>query len=388
MNIQNGVISDQSCNHCGYTLDGLPVGSNCPECGKSSTLKSKNIREATMSFQAPTWYVKWIRNGFYLCLLSIFGGLSLPIIGAIVGTTSMLFPISLLLFVLASGLWAAGVWMITRTRKDLGEVSKDEILDNQKFVHFIRILSIAWPCWIFLMTIGAVAPNIGASMPFEILAAVVGLVAWIGLIPACVYFAELSYWAADEWLSNRLRAVAWFMTVFGVLALTAKFLSITSLPISAPAKLVYIWTYAISFIATLVLFHSVFRMSILMNWVLGHQAASADKYKRLAERTERHMNHQGKHSTKTPCEYCSYDLIGLPYNGYCPECGEQYGEGKPLLSGDPGIKRTPHDDTPIEVADSSGGTVRHARGLGLPLEDLPTPEYDDDGEGDIPLAGE
>jgi predicted Zn-ribbon and HTH transcriptional regulator len=386
MSFENGAISGQVCDSCGYSLDGLPVGSKCPECGQSSKLKSKNIREATMSFQAPSWYVKWVRSGFALCLLAIIGGGLMPIAGMLAGTKSMFFPISLLLVVIASGCWTAGVWMITRTREGLGSVSPDEILDNKSFVMTIRLLSFAWPVWVMLMIVGSLSMRGPTPMSYSMLAGLVGFVAWISLIPVCVYFAELAFWASDEWLSNRLRATAWFMTVFGILATGSKLLAITTLPISSPAKLIYIWTYAISLIATLVLFHSIFRMSILLNWVLNHQKISADKYARLAERTERQMARGSVISNETTCEYCDYNLEGLPFNGHCPECGEHYGQGTMFPIRDPADDIPKHDGSAIEVEESTHAPIKFTRPLGEPLEDDPDHQIED---GDsIPLADE
>jgi len=343
-----------------------------------------------MSFQAPPKYVKWIRYGFQLCMLSILGGLATPLIGMAAGSMNMLFPISLTLFILASCCWPAGVWMITRSRKDLGTVTPDSTLDNTTLVLVTRALSLAWPAWIMLMVYGLKTGTIGpggaggVTMAYSVLVAIVGLFAWIGLIPACIYFAELSYWAADQWLANRLRATAWVMTVFGTIMIVTKLLTLTSLPIAQPSKFVNLWTSIFSFLATTVLFYSMFRMSILLGWVLGHQNISADKHTRLAARIENQMSQGSKISSKTPCEDCGYDLKGLAYTGNCPECGSAYGDGLQFPIRDPADDKPKHDGTALGVVDSTHGKVTHSRPLGVPLEDIGDHEIEDGGA--IPLA--
>ncbi|MBL4809567.1 MAG: hypothetical protein JKY43_05870 [Phycisphaerales bacterium] len=345
-----------------------------------------------MSFQAPSKYVKWLRYGFQLCMLSILGGLASPIIGIASGNTSMFLLLALALFVLASWCWPAGVWMITRSRKNIGQVAHDTTLDNTTLVLFIRMLSIAWPCWIMLIVFGLMSGTIGApagtgtriALAYNILVATVGLIAWIGLIPACIYFAELAYWAADQWLANRLRSTAWVMTVFGTLMIVTKLLTMTSLPIAQPSKIVNLWTSIFCFLATVVLFYSMFKMSILLTWVLNHQNISADKHKRIAARIENQMAQGSKIPTATPCQECDYDLKGLPHKGNCPECGSAYGDPLLFPIRDPANDQPKHDGTALGIEESTHGKFTHSRPLGAPLEDIGQHEIED-GEA-IPLA--
>ena len=395
MSFEHGAISGQVCDSCEYSLEGLPVGSKCPECGHSSAHKSTSINQTSMSFQAPTWYIKWVRHGFLLCMLSIIGGLSMPFIGLMVSSKSMLLPIALLLFIGASLCWPIGVWMITRPRKGLGTITHDETLDNPTLITAVRSLSILWSIGIVMMVGGlmtgyfqaAAAGAGGFPMVYTTIASIVGTLAWIGLIPACVYFAELSYWASDQSLANRLRATAWVMTVFGILAIGSKLLASTSLPISSPAKIVYIWTSIFIFIATVVFFYSMFRMSILLNWALSHQRISAHKHARLAARIEKEMGGQtGISSTTTTCEYCDYNLQGLPHSGNCPECGQHYGQGTMHPIRDPANDIPKHDDSVLHIEESSHSQIKFTRPLGTPLEDVSDRPIED---GDsIPLADE
>lgn len=383
----------QSCDSCGYSLAGLPLGTKCPECGHTSARRSKNIRQATMSFQAPSWYIQWIRYGFLLCMIALIGGLAGPAAAGIgSGTRSMIVPLAFAMFVLASGCWTAGVWMITRSRKGMDTASHDPVLDNTTLVKAIRLISFAWPTWILLIVSAAMIAQTGnVSMIHRVAIASVGLVAWIGLIPACVYFAELAYWAADDRLATRLRATAWVMMVFGVLAVISRLISMTNFPASDPARFVFIWTTIFCFGATVVFFWSMFRMSIVLNWALSHQRISAEKHIRLARRIEKQMNHQSSISSQTNCEYCGYNLEGLAYRGLCPECGQSYGSSDGIMGiRDPALDAPRHDDTPIQIAGSSGGQVTHRPGLDTPISDgpaeAPPPLSYDEHRDSIPLA--
>ena len=411
MNFQHGAISEQSCDACGYSLHGLPVGAKCPECGHGSGAKSTPVRDTTMSAQAPGRYIKWIRVGFLLCMLSTIGGLSGPILARLAasGNTKTYFPIAMTAFVLASVCWTIGLWMITRNRIGLGTITRDSVLDSSALRTTIRLVAFAWPCWIILVVMGArMYGTIGAGgspLPYNILVATLGLVSWIGLVPVSIYFAGLAHWAPDERTAGQLRGVAWFLMVFGVITVISSLLASSSLSISYPAKITLAWGVVLTSLTTMFFFYAMFKVTLVLNWALSHQRISADKYTRLNARIA--QEHGTGFSTPTgaaagataatssarkPCMECGYDLKGLKLEGICPECGVEYG-GTLLFSVRDPAKDTPrHDATPLDVAESTHADVRHSRPLGIPLEDAPDPaDFNLDDElgdelGDIPLA--
>lgn len=381
------------CNACGYSLAGLPMGSKCPECGHTSAARSSNIRQATMSFQAPGYYIRWIRRGFILCLLAIFGSLISPIIAGFASPNTLWSAFAGMLFVVSSFSWAGGVWLITRSRKGIETVTHDNILDSTKLVAVTRTLVLAWPLLILLGLFQATP--FGAAMnpvAFNIFATIVGVLAWISLIPTCIYFAEMSYWASDLYLAGKLRATAWVMVVFGVINAVSSILSLTSLPIASPSQLVFIWTRVFLVLATLYLLYSVYRIWSLLNWVLGHQRVSADKHARLAARIESELGGNTGIPTELKCEYCSYNLQGLARSGLCPECGEAYGGGSSYTVPDTRRDQPVADHDPISLADSTGGSVTHRSTLGENLDNPPSdpnPNSEsnpDPDPGSIPLA--
>lgn len=395
MSFEHGTITDQKCDECGYTLSGLPLGSKCPECGHASGAKEGKVFQTTMSYQAPSFYIRWVRYGFLFCMISLIGGLAGPFVVGFAAGKNAWFPVALSFFIGASFCWTLGVWMITRKREKTDGLLHDAVLDNTKLVQTIRLIALAWPTWI-LLVVGTMmfftagpAGNITGAVPvyYSSIIAAVGLIAWIGLIPVCVYFAELAYWAADDKLASRLRGTAWVMMVFGVVAVCSKLVSMLPIGLSNPAKFVHVWSTIFSIGATIVLFYSMFRMSILLNWVISHQRISANKHARLAARIEHQMNHQGKVSKADPCAQCGYDLKGLPYSGNCPECGSAYGDASPVIIRDPANDKPRHDETPIHVEESTGGTITHRPHLEDPIPDAHDIALDD-GTGSIPLADE
>lgn len=395
MNNDHTTTSERTCDSCGYSLAGLLMDSKCPECGHTAPPKNNSIRDATMSAQAPSSYIRWVRYGFLMCMLSIMGGLSGPIIfSAGSQSTSMFFPIALTIFVLASGCWTAGVWMITKKRTGIGTVTPDKVLDSALMIRTIRLVSFAWPCWISLIVSAAMMARIaaaggtplGSPMVYNILIAAAGMIAWIGLIPVSVYFAEMAYWASDDRLANRLRATAWVMVVFGIATVVSNLVARSTLPIAAPARIVQAWASIFSFGATVVLFYSIFRMTTLLNWVLSHQKLSAQRYDRINARIESDLDRRGEIATPTSCDQCGYNLQGLPKDGRCPECGNTFGSPQLFPIRDPASDTPTHDQAEIGVEKSTHGKVTHPRPLGIPLEDIGNHEIED---GDsIPLADE
>ncbi len=408
MNFEQGVISGRICGSCEYSLEGLPVGSLCPECGQSTECVGSvgsggggGVYDSTMSVQAPTAFVQWIRNGFLLCMLSVLGGLG----GVVMVTASeagggggVWLPVGQMMLVVFSFCWSGGVWMITRSRGSLQIPVVDPVLDHKKLRTVIRFSSFAWPCWVglvvgeSLMAAGAVGGGVG-SMLWTGLVTLVGIIAWTALIPACVYFAELAYWASSASIANRLRSVALVMAVFGVVTLVARLLAVSGLPVADFAKIVSIWTLVFSFLATAVFLLTVIQLRSVLSWLIGHQKLQAGRYARIAERVEKQLKDRSMIAVTSPCEGCGYDLEGLAVAGVCPECGKGYGGGGgagmmnfPVR--DPALDGVRHDETPIDVAEKpSGGIVTHRRTLGMPLEDVGDGAEDEiGGDDEIRLA--
>lgn len=404
MSLQPATVANPqlACDSCGYSLQGLPQGSKCPECGHSTTKKHQTVRDNTMSAIAPPSYIKRVRLGVLLCMISMMGGVAGPIIiSSTAGTGTMFFPFAVALFVVTGFCWAAGVWLITTPRKGMGINTPDPILDNKTLVKITRTIAFAWPLSIILATIkamgaaGALAgPVVAAANPvfLDFMIALTGMIAWSSLIPTCVYFAEISYWASDDRLVGKLRGTAMVLCISGILSVVSQLLILTSLPIGKPARIVYVWSSIFAVCATIYFFYSMFKLSLALGWVLSHQRRSADKHARISARLQNELNQTT--AGNLSCDDCGYNLKGLPFAGKCPECGTPFGDATQFPIRDPARDVPRQPQTPIHVAESTHGNIKHARTIGTPLEDGPSAPPPNpnrnlgDDDDSIPLVGE
>lgn len=404
MSLQPATIANPElgCDSCGYSLNGLPHGANCPECGHSSQRKPQIVRDNTMSAIAPSSYIKRVRFGVLLCMISMMGGVAGPIIiGVAAGTGSMVFPFAVATFVVSGFCWSAGVWFITQSRKGMGITTRDPILDNATLVKVTRAMSFAWPLSIILVAIKAMGAAgaiggavVAAANPafLDFMIALTGMIAWSSLIPTCVYFAEISYWASDDRLVGKLRGTAMVLCVSGTLSVVSQLIILTSLPIARPSRIVYIWASIFAVCATIYFFYSMFQLSVSLGWVLSHQRRSADKHDRITARIQNEMNQST--AANVSCDDCGYNLKGLPFAGKCPECGAAFGNPTNFPIRDPARDVPRQPQTAIDVAKSTHGDIKHTRTIGTPLEDGPSapPPNPNRNQGDdddsIPLAEE
>lgn len=386
-------MTDRECSQCGYNLRGLPSESRCPECGTISKKLFQNQATGKMSDEASTRFVRMLRTGFMLASVGAIG-----IIGMLLFSAE-----GLLIF--TSLFWISGIWMVTSPRQGRGTIIHDDILDNDRYRLIIRSANLIWPIYglsmlaVSSMMGGPTAPTMLIKLPLFLILFVTGAVSWISLIPTCIYLAELSYWASNERLAQRLRGTAWTMAFFGILTVLLTAIRAINIGPSSAAAFLSVFTILILVICVFVFLIAVLQLSSVMNWVIKHQHMSAGSSDRVRKRIERDIQGPGKFVTGIICDVCKYDLDGLPHGGKCPECGEPYFDTDheaPVIL-DPANMHLDRDRTEIEIEEGDSKGIYFNSELdayGKPKidghaftpTDIPNPDDSLPDEGDIPLA--
>lgn len=376
------ITTDRECDHCGYNLKGLAMGSKCPECGHPIRRMSAKT-SGTMSDEAPTRFVRTLRLGFALASAAIIGTVVLSFSPWNLG-------------VITTGFWVGGIWLITSKRPGQGTIRPDKVLDSDRTRMGIRLASLAWPAYTLLSMalLALVSANTGSAflvIMLTVLLVGAGIVAWGSLIPTSVYMAEIAYWAAHDNLADRLRGTAWVMAVFGTIT---ALLAGLGMGLGMPAALfISVPAWLVIFIAIIVFGFTVIQMATVMHWVIKHQHMAAGSFDRVRARIERETAAPGRVANNLVCQTCGYDLNGLPHGGDCPECGASYADLTPMPVRDPAKTPSYHDNSDLELADGPNKGVffndqldasGKPKATGVPY----TPRTEVPDEGDIPLAME
>jgi predicted Zn-ribbon and HTH transcriptional regulator len=397
---QTNITQTRECDQCGYNLHGLPDGGKCPECGTS--IRKKPLQsKGTMSDEAPTRFVRKLQIGFLLAssaiMLSILGSFLLGLVLPSSITPAIEKALQTALQLAIPLLWVGGIWLITLPRPDRGSIVPDKTLDNDRFRLILRASNCVWPIYI-LIQISVVSLNAAATPPSQALMIpllglmlLTGVLSWVSLIPTCIYFAEIGYWASHDHLAYRLRSTAWAMAVFGVLSVLLTAISFLGLPVSGAASFVSMFTIAFVILAVIVFLFTVIQLTSVMKWVIKHQKLSAGSMDRVRERIERDTIAPGKVHNHLTCDSCGYNLDGLPHGGNCPECGESYAEMTPMPVIDPARMHLDRDESEIELLDGDDKGIyfnEQLDALGKPKETgVPyTPAVDVPDDGDIPVS--
>jgi len=371
------IMQSRPCTKCKYELKGLRIGGKCPECGEPIRARRKSFgpREGTMT-DAPPAYVKRVGLGFTI--------MSTGILAAIFGVPLSCFVQNALLgaVLLGSLAWVAGTWIISMPRPPEFAEHENPIMDNARWRLGVRVASSMWVLYL-LLAIGAVAAaDVGILGPtLRIMAGIVGLAAFIGLVPLSVYVAEIEFWMSDDTGGWQLRGAAWGILVFGVLYIMT----------TAVAPFLGLWCLIVVLVAAGVLGWHIIGCASRTRWVLKYQNQNEGRVERITERLRDRSERGGTVAGSMPCLGCGYELRGLPFGGRCPECGTSYADLTPF----PALPDPVKDETPIDLDDSGHSeTIRPAiQHIGkrqpygtpppppLPRDDSPIPL---DGDEDLP----
>ena len=350
---------DAPCKRCGYNLKGLVKGDKCPECGYQR--KGGGVLAARDNLlYAPPGYLRILQVGAMLMAAGVLGAGLVAALGVVGGPERAIVGVRLV----ASGLWLAGVWIMTAPR----QVSERTPVNPKEEWKVGRWVNRGTQCCWLLATVAAMAelsaaaPLGGGVTAWSVSAGMLELVATFGLVPLAFQIAELADWGADSGLASRLRGAAWGLTVFGIIVYAGA-LAPTLLGPFGFFLLIPLLLCAGMWVVSLIAFGvSVVQFALMTNWAIVNSEHLAARDQRLRDRHARDQRAAAagayrdvaglpleRESTCGVCPQCGYDLEGLSPNSPCPECGNQLSP-MPARKAPPEVRPTwMSDDSPIPL---------------------------------------
>jgi ssDNA-binding Zn-finger/Zn-ribbon topoisomerase 1 len=302
------ITTDRLCGRCRYNLKGLPSNGNCPECGRPIAARSGKRTFTDNLADAPMFYLKTLAVG--MVLLAVFSVLTTAAFNYLHHERTIL------LAAIAGGLsvaWWVGVFIVTSQRVRGDNTLFDEVLDSPKWRMVNRLLQLVWPlaavAWAGAITFAA---PIDAAMGY----AAIGLeaIGLFALVPLCVHLSALAFWAGDTSVGERLRYIAWFMVVLGVLILVGRFAG-PHLGLAGKLFMILaIWSMLGMAAVNLYFLWSLLQLAHAALWAVKNNATAAEVAVRVQAR-------KGDALAYRECAKCGYEMSGLGVFDRCPECG-------------------------------------------------------------------
>lgn len=351
------VTKGRLCAQCGYSLDGLRVGNQCPECGAIiSPNRQLGSRYDTLTATGSDYLAR-----FRVVAMHLAFSVVLLVVARLF---SGLFPIAGLP---AALYWACCVMLITRPkpmRPGLREHPSKEMPLTRKIAWLSQL---GWVVTGGLELLALIVPGTAAPVVSGLgeLFAIVGVV---GFIPLSIWLSELADWARDEGLGRRFRLSAFLIGLLVVqfIATILNVFSTTPGTFLGFLNILALWASLGAFIGAVLFVICLLQLAALAQNALSSAIVAEGKEERAQLKkleAEARSGHAPPGEIRRPagrtqpCESCGYDLTGLPATNPCPECGHQtvLGTTRPPVSWR--VQRPtppPIDTTPIPL---EGGEV-------------------------------
>lgn len=285
-------VDNPKCGKCGYSLEGLPVGARCPECGTPTRRRRSPKRFGDTLTDAPASYLRTLSLGFVIMALA--GAACLGSFG--VGLVAQ--PGGLLAAATGAAWWL-GVFMVTGPRRVTGQTEIDPYLENRRLRILNRVTQAAWPVagvlevmlFSSLGGLSGMPTGLAAVQFFGMVACVtVGL---IGVGPLSAQLSDLAEWANESALAARLRWIALLVTVCGVMVAVAALVVAATRSVAwlgtvrdiMGFPLVFAWPLLV--VALVAFFFTLFQMSRMAVWALSNAASADARNERLRVKYER-----------------------------------------------------------------------------------------------------
>lgn len=287
----------EQCPRCRYSLQGLPIGSPCPECGHG--IAPKAFRRASWRSdqltQAPPAYTRVLALGLWLMIVGGFATIAcLLTMGLNVWPSSN---VQVVAGVGAAMLWYAGLILVVRPRPPVPGVAARSGLPEWTILRTIAVLSQA--SWLGVPVLFEIASRASAPQSFNILANVVLSIGMLGAVSVAAYLWNLSHWARDDRAGRLAMLAAWGLLLGPALLAGIWALDAVGVP-SGGLMALFLWLVPVLWMTGIVaLFLTLLSLAGDTSWAIRNHQEAIDRDQRLFEKARQ--------------QQVAPELVGLPW---------------------------------------------------------------------------
>jgi hypothetical protein len=279
------ILNERSCIGCGYSLKGLRLGGNCPECGLAIKGRKRAPRYTDQLVHAPMEWLEVFATGALLMFLAATA--------ALVMFLTLLFVRNVQVLVVLGGItlgWVVGVWLCSRPRPVMPTTTVNVLREWRGLRIAARVTQCFWPLsvllilfaiWVYNTTVSTAALYAAISVAGVSLVVAVG-----GLGPTCAFLAHLADWAEDSSLAQSLRGCAWTIGFCGLVISLAVLNAYTGLLGRAMGGVLAVCLIGMVFLPPGYFLFCLFRMQSMARWAVWNHVAAEAKLDRFRARAE------------------------------------------------------------------------------------------------------
>lgn len=199
-----GRIAEQvHCRDCGYSIFGLPINGDCPECGTSIAW---SVRGNLLAYSDPAWLAKLAASMGWLIAWAFASIASGFVAGAVGAATSSTVPESVL-NAIVSALLLIGLWLFSAPEPNVHEGPG---INARKLIRLgIAVNAVVSVFGLLAGTLGSQTINPSWLVPITIGGMMVAIISVASFIAAFVHGQRLALRIPDPSLASQTRIVMW-----------------------------------------------------------------------------------------------------------------------------------------------------------------------------------